>query len=384
MAMIAAALTPSLFTEGNSNAFFGSSAGTFNTTEAGNTFIGSSAGYNNGNGDTSNTAQSNTFIGLEAGFNNTKGFGNVFIGASAGTSNITGNRSTAIGSGADFGANNLVNATAVGANARVTQSNSLVLGSINGMGAFTDTNVGIGTTAPVARLQIANSSPDASSNTAVFSAPNIGPSFSHIHFGATGDWYIRSAATAGKVVLQDSGGNVGIGTNMPNDKLEVNGIIRVQSLGAAATPVPLCRNSSLQISTCGSSSLRYKTDVNPFTGGLDIVNRLRPISFKWKQDGSSDIGFGAEDVARVEPLFTFNNEKGQIEGVKYDRLSVVLVNAVREQQAQISDLQNQLKQQRLLNEIELRRINATLAKLVRLNRAKNLRRRSLAHLANPR
>jgi hypothetical protein len=45
--------------------------------------------------------------------------------------------------------------TAIGANALVTNSNSLVLGSINGVNLATaDTNVGIGTTAPEQRLHI--------------------------------------------------------------------------------------------------------------------------------------------------------------------------------------------------------------------------------------
>ena len=42
-----------------------------------------------------------------------------------------------------------------------------------------------------------------------------GPNYSHVHFGPSGDWYIRSAAAAGKVILQDSGGHVGIGTTAP-------------------------------------------------------------------------------------------------------------------------------------------------------------------------
>jgi hypothetical protein len=50
----------------------------------------------------------------------------------------------------------LTNTTAIGANANVTQANSLVLGSINGVnGATADTNVGIGTTAPQSKLQVA-------------------------------------------------------------------------------------------------------------------------------------------------------------------------------------------------------------------------------------
>ena len=70
-------------------------------------------------------------------------------------------------------------------------------------------------------------------------------------------------------------------------------------------------------------------------GGLDVAKRLNPITFAWKVDGRRDIGFGAEEVAKVEPLLTFANEKGEIEGVHYAQITAVLVNAVKEQQAQI-------------------------------------------------
>jgi hypothetical protein len=55
-----------------------------------------------------------------------------------------------------------------------------------------------------------------------------------------------------------------------------------------------------------------------------------------------DVGFGAEDIAAVEPLLVTYNEKGEIEGVKYDRIVTVLVNAVKEQQAQIDALKKLL------------------------------------------
>jgi hypothetical protein len=68
---------------------------------------------------------------------------------------------------------------------------------------------------------------------------------------------------------------------------------------------------------CGAgSSLRFKTNVHPFVSGLDIVRRLRPITFNWKQDGRPDIGLGAEDVAKVAPSFTFTDSKGEVTGVK--------------------------------------------------------------------
>jgi NADPH-dependent glutamate synthase beta subunit-like oxidoreductase len=151
-------------------------------------------------------------------------------------------------------------------------------------------------------------------------------------------------ADGGNVTLNQSGaGNVGIGTSAPADKLHVDGIIRVASLGAAGSG-SVCRNASNQLSSC-SSSLRYKTNMNSFGLGLDLIRQLKPITFDWKGGGMHDLGLGAEDVAAIEPLLVTYDEKGQVEGVKYDRIGVVLVNAVKEQQDQIESQAKQLAAQ---------------------------------------
>ncbi|MCA1633429.1 MAG: hypothetical protein LC802_06845, partial [Acidobacteria bacterium] len=117
----------------------------------GNLFAGAGAGQNTGGFG----VVSNSFFGFNAGSANTSGTGNAFFGTAAGDTNQTGTFNTIIGTGADVGPTNLTNATAIGQRALVTQSNSLVLGSINGQnGATTDTSVGIGTTAPSARLHV--------------------------------------------------------------------------------------------------------------------------------------------------------------------------------------------------------------------------------------
>jgi uncharacterized NAD-dependent epimerase/dehydratase family protein len=85
--------------------------------------------------------------------------------------------------------------------------------------------------------------------------------------------------------------------------------------------------------------LRYKKNVTSFSSGLELVQRLRPIRFEWKEGGMKDIGFGAEEVAAVEPSLVTYNDRGQVEGVKYDRISTVLVNAVKEQQEQLKQQQ---------------------------------------------
>ncbi len=56
----------------------------------------------------------------------------------------------------------------------------------------------------------------------------------------------------------------------------------------------------------------------------------------------SDIGLGAEEVARVSPSLVFTNSAGRVEGVKYERLNILLINAIKEQQAQIARQQKQI------------------------------------------
>jgi len=97
------------------------------------------------------------------------------------------------------------------------------------------------------------------------------------------------------------------------------------------------------------SNLRFKSDVRTFNGGMDIVNRLRPISFAWKKDGRQDIGLAAEEVERVEPLLTLGNGKEEVEGVRCNQLSAIFINAFKEQQSLIEQQKKQIDQQR--NEI---------------------------------
>ncbi|MBN2149293.1 MAG: tail fiber domain-containing protein [Anaerolineales bacterium] len=120
------------------------------------------------------------------------------------------------------------------------------------------------------------------------------------------------------------------------------GVVTLSALGTSDNGTPLCRNGTGQISTCGSSSARYKTNIAPLAMGLDVIASLRPVTFDWKSTGEADLGLVAEEVYEISPLLTTMNDEGQIEGVKYDRVSIVLVNAVQEQQAQIAELEARL------------------------------------------
>lgn len=119
-----------------------------------------------------------------------------------------------------------------------------------------------------------------------------------------------------------------------------SGVVTLGGVGIAGSTI-LCRNTSNQISTC-SSSARYKTNIAPLKMGLEVIEQLRPVTFDWKGSGEADLGLVAEEVNEISPLLTFYNEEGEIEGVKYDRISAVLVNAVQEQQDQIAALEARL------------------------------------------
>lgn len=199
-------------------------------------------------------------------------------------------------------------------------------------------NVGIGTSLPKASLHIA-----ANGGNILFGNGTCNSSFAAIGFASSltcanysllgnGSDTVINRPTGGSIIFRENNG-----TQMT---IAAGGAVSINTLGSAGS-TQLCRNASNQISTC-SSSLRYKTNIQPFIGGLSVLNRLRPITFDWKQGGMHDLGFGAEDIAAIEPLLVTRNDKGEVEGVKYDRITAVLVNAVKEQQEQINQQQQQI------------------------------------------
>jgi hypothetical protein len=107
----------------------------------------------------SNTEGSdNTAVGYGAlGLNTIGGF-NTAVGLDALSANITGLSNTAVGysAGPYAGMHSLANSTAIGANATVSQSNTLALGANTfGSPGASYVNVGIGTTAPRSTLEAA-------------------------------------------------------------------------------------------------------------------------------------------------------------------------------------------------------------------------------------
>ena len=285
---------------GQRNSFFGDEAGAGNTTGGDNSFTG----YRSGSGNT--TGASNSFFGSGAGSSNesaSAGGSNSFFGFRSGEYS-TGNHNTFVGDWAGGGTNvpgfTLINTghenTFVGSRA----------GRDNGAGSL-NTVVG-------ALTQLAND--------------------------------LTQATAIGAKAVVVSSHTIVLGTSAEN--VVVPGTFQLGAFPIAGVN-QACWNASDQLSTC-SSSLRYKKNVARFVGGMNIINRLSPIAFSWKEGGMRDIGLGAEEVNQVEPMLTFHNQKNEIEGVRYNQLAPIFINAFKEQQAQITQQQQLLAKQQALIE----------------------------------
>jgi hypothetical protein len=114
------------------------------------------------------------------------------------------------------------------------------------------------------------------------------------------------------------------------DPVFLDGTMTITSFaGGGANDV--CRTGAGTLAVC-SSSARYKTDIASIGSASELVDKLRPVTFRWIESGEEDYGFVAEEVAAVEPRLATYNADGRVEGVKYRQISALLLRALQEQQ----------------------------------------------------
>lgn len=94
----------------------------------------------------------------------------------------------------------------------------------------------------------------------------------------------------------------------------------------------------ITISAGEPSSRRWKTNIRTIHDPLDVVTKLRGVSFDWTEDGRSDIGVIAEEVGAVLPeIVKFEDNGTDAKSVRYNRLVSVLIEAVKAQQQQLEE-----------------------------------------------
>lgn len=89
------------------------------------------------------------------------------------------------------------------------------------------------------------------------------------------------------------------------------------------------------------SDAAMKENVRPIENALEIVNSLDGVHFNYKNNGEESLGLLAQNVQEHLPDAVLENEDGTL-SLKYGNLVGLLVEAIKEQQKKINDLEDRL------------------------------------------
>jgi hypothetical protein len=96
------------------------------------------------------------------------------------------------------------------------------------------------------------------------------------------------------------------------------------------------------------SSVRYKEDVAPLGDASEALDRLRPVSFVYRDDEQRTRQYGliAEEVDAVYPELVTRTETGEVQAVRSHELIPLLLNALQRQQREVAELRAIVTQMR--------------------------------------
>ena len=151
-----------------------------------------------------------------------------------------------------------------------------------------------------------------------------------------------SFAITASHALNSGGGGSGAGFPFSGSRADVTASLNVTGGIANFTASMVVDGALSATSITETSALKYKENINEITSS-DIIYNLRPVTFDWKKDGSHDVGLIAEEVGDHMTELVSKDKEGNVEGVKYSKLTSLLIKAVQDQQKQIDELKSLLK-----------------------------------------
>jgi hypothetical protein len=324
--------------------------------------------------------------------------GNVGIGTISPSYRLSVTQSGNTGS-ASFGVSsiNSVNDTFIGIGYDSASDTNRVFSSFTSTGAFkpisfwtsdlqrvqidTSGNVGIGTVSAVFKLSVKQSGNTGSASLGVSSINSANDTYIGIGYDSTSDTnrIVSSFTSTGAFkpisfwtsdaqrMQVNASGDVSIKTTSAIGRFNVQSddaataIVAGNVSGTAAYNGALFYNNGFtslvgQISIAGStasylsvSDYRLKESVAPMTGALATVAQLKPVTYKWKADGSDGQGFIAHELQAVVPDCVTGDKdavdaegKPKYQGVDTSFLVATLTAAIQEQQAIISAMETRL------------------------------------------
>ena len=177
-----------------------------------------------------------------------------------------------------------------------------------------------------------------------------------------GDGYLLVGATTNDITIAGTsiaGGEIRIARNGDMgtfNRLSTDGdVLRFRKNNSTVGSISVTGSATTYAT---SSDYRLKENIAPMTGALDTVSALKPVTYKWKIDGSAGQGFIAHELAEVVPdcvtgekdaIETYIDEDGveqtipKYQGIDTSFLVATLTAAIQEQQAIITDLKARIE-----------------------------------------
>lgn len=333
---------------GSNNLFMGYQTGYINTLGSYNVFLGTKSGYSNVSG------LSNVFIGQESGYTNDGGSYNVFLGTLAGNENISGQQNVYLGQQAgeysSEGSYNVAIGTLSGRSNAEGLSN-VFIGNSSGMNTTDGSyNVFIGTLAGSENItgkgnvyvgqQAGRYNTEGSYNVVVgdLAGENNLLGEKNVFLGYTAGYNETSSNRLYIDNNTDQGNYAFIYGKFDEDHLSFNATLDVwEELWVY-----------MSIYELGYAGPRSKGGVE-MSGVLNQLKQIRPLTYSVSKpldrskstEFEEQIGLSISEVEKQFPALVGTSKNGD-KGIKYSRLSVVLVQAIKEQQTIIDSQEARL------------------------------------------
>jgi hypothetical protein len=298
-----------------------------NTTASNNTAVGYQAGYSN------STSPDNTLIGYQAGYAITTGGYNTFVGVSAGTAVTTGVENQFFGR--------------FSGSAMTTGSKNTILGKYSGNQGGVD----IRTASNYIVLSDGDGNPRGGwDNNGYFYAT-----------GAVGAWATPSSTQTGFQVQAQ----FGLGCSVPSGNVNAawykpsgaSGVDYHRFIVGGSQYGAISWNGATGTLYTTTSDYRLKENVQPMQNALEVVSRLKPVTYSWKEGNTTGQGFIAHELQEVMPdavsgkkdgVETYKDEDGndqtrpQYQGIDTSFLVATLTAAIKELKAEVDSLKAQI------------------------------------------
>jgi hypothetical protein len=180
-------------------------------------------------------------------------------------------------------------------------------------------NVGIGTSSPASKLTVDGGNAAIRTgnkfylwNTANDNAPYLKHVNGGIGFFNTSDSQAMQTDSSGNLLVGTTSGfsnqqgfYFGVGgisyTSIGHTTSAVSGDLYARFVYNGTGIGSITQNGTTSVAYNTSSDYRLKENIQPMTGALAKVQQLKPVTYKWKADGSDGEGFIAHELQAVVP-----------------------------------------------------------------------------------